>query len=104
MIFEDVTATALANIYFDGKVVSHSLTGADGRKITLGLVYPGKYHFDTAAAERMDITAGRCEVTLDDSEKKGTYEAGTYFDAPARSGFTIEVREGICQYVCTFLP
>ena len=29
---------------------------------------------------------------------------GTYFDVHAKSGFTIEVSQGICQYVCSFLP
>ena len=103
MEFPNVTATALANVYFDGKVVSHSLTTHEGKKVTLGLIFPGSYHFDTAAAERMDVTAGACKVTLDGVEEARTYEAGSHFEVPARSGFTIEVAEAICQYVCTFL-
>ena len=38
--FENVTATAKANIYFDGKVISHSIETADGEKKTLGIIYP----------------------------------------------------------------
>jgi uncharacterized protein YaiE (UPF0345 family) len=45
--FENVTAVAKANVYFDGRVVSHSLFFSDGSKKTLGLIYPGKYHFGT---------------------------------------------------------
>ena len=56
MKFENVTATAKANVYFDGKVVSHTITFADGAKKTLGLIYAGEFHFGTDAAERMDIT------------------------------------------------
>lgn len=104
MTFENVTATAVANIYFEGKVVSHSLTRPDGQKVTLGLIHPGEYHFKTGAAERMDITAGSCGVTLDGSDVGQSYEAGTHFDVPADSGFTISVPDGLCQYVCTFLP
>jgi uncharacterized protein YaiE (UPF0345 family) len=103
MIFENVTASALANIYFDGKVVSHSLTKSDGRKVTLGLIFPGEYHFGTDAAERMDITAGRCVVSLDGSDESQSYEAGSSFEVPAKSGFTIAVSGDLCQYVCTFL-
>ena len=103
MEFQNVTATALANVYFDGKVVSHSLTNSDGGKVTLGLVYPGSYHFDTAAAERMDITAGSCRVTLDGQDAATIHKTGSHFEVQANSGFTIEVTEGICQYVCTFL-
>jgi purine/pyrimidine-nucleoside phosphorylase len=103
MEFSSVTAVAKANIYFDGKVVSHSLLFADGSKKTLGLIYPGSYHFGTAAAERMEITDGACKVTLDGVTETASYETGTHFDVPANSGFTIEVPAGICQYVCSFL-
>lgn len=102
--FSAVTVDTKANVYFDGKVVSHSVHFADGSKKTLGLIYPGEYHFGTAAAERMEIIAGSCEVTIDDSEDTVHYGQGTYFDVSANSGFTIAVSEGICEYICSFLP
>ena len=43
--FPNVTAVAKANVYFDGRVVSHTIRFADGSKKTLGLIYPGKFHF-----------------------------------------------------------
>jgi uncharacterized protein YaiE (UPF0345 family) len=103
MEFSHVTAVAKANIYFDGKVVSHSILFPDGAKKTLGLIYPGSYHFGTDAAERMEITDGACEVMLDGTSAADSYAAGTHFDVPAKSGFTITVKDGICQYVCSFL-
>jgi len=103
MHFENVSASALANVYFDGKVVSHSLTLADGAKVTLGLVYPGEYHFATESAERMEITAGQCSVTLDGGKEAVIYSSGEHFEVPGNSGFTISVDDGICQYICTFL-
>jgi len=103
MEFANVTATAKANVYFDGKVVSHSIFFGDGTKKTLGLIYPGEYHFGTDAAEEMAITDGACEVVLDGEENPSFYEAGTAFRVPAKSGFTIRVGGGICQYVCSFL-
>lgn len=103
MQFTNVTAVAKANVYFEGKVVSHSILFADGSKKTLGLIYPGSYHFGTDAAERMEISDGACEVVLDGSTEKHAYAAGTHFDVPAKSGFTISVTDGICQYVCSFL-
>ena len=103
MEFANVTAVAKANVYFDGKVVSHSLLFADGSKRTLGLIYPGEYHFGTQAAELMQVTDGSSEVTLDGQSETKTYGAGTEFSVPANSGFTIKVTEGICQYVCSFL-
>jgi len=103
MQFTNVTADAKANIYFDGKVVSHSITLESGENKTLGLIYEGSYHFGTKKAEIMQITDGTCAVTLDDSDEAKSYQSGEQFQVPANSGFTIEVPTGICQYVCSFL-
>ena len=102
--FSNVTAITKANVYFDGKVVSHSIVFADGAKKTLGLIYPGHYHFGTDKAERMEIVAGECVVTQKDSKEARTYGAGSSFDVPANSGFTIAVKSGLCEYICSFLP
>jgi purine/pyrimidine-nucleoside phosphorylase len=102
MKFENVTALAKANVYFDGRVVSHTVLFADGTKKTLGLIYPGEYHFGTDAAERMDITAGSCRVRLDGSSEWREQAAGTSFHVPAKSGFDIAVAAGIAEYVCSF--
>jgi uncharacterized protein YaiE (UPF0345 family) len=101
--FAGVTAVTKANIYFDGKVVSHTILLAGGAKKTLGLIYPGSYHFGTGAPERMEIVAGTCRVTLDGTTAVKDYPAGTFFDVPGNSGFTIEVPSGICEYICSFL-
>ena len=94
---------AKANVYFDGKVVSHSILLPDGSKKTLGLIYPGQFHFGTDKAELMEIVAGVCTVKLDGRSATQDYAAGTHFDVPAKSGFDIEVKGGICEYVCSFI-
>lgn len=101
--FKNVTAVAKANVYFDAKVVSHTILFPDGSKKTLGLVYPGKYHFGTDKAERMEITAGNCRIKIDGQPGEKTYAAGTFFDVPAKSGFDIEVTDGLCEYICSFI-
>jgi purine/pyrimidine-nucleoside phosphorylase len=101
--FQNVTAITKANVYFDGKVVSHSILFPDGTKKTLGLIYPGKFHFGTQAAERMEIIAGVCLVKLDGQQQTVRYQSGEFFDVPANSGFDIAVEDGICEYVCSFL-
>ena len=102
-VFENVSVAAKANVYFDGKVVSHAVTFADGSKKTLGLIYPGSYHFGTEAAERMEIVAGSAKVTLDGSDEASSYGAGTYFDVPANSGFSIVVDGEIAEYICSYI-
>jgi len=101
--FRNVTAVAKANIYFDGKVVSHSILFPDGSKKTLGLIYPGKFHFGTDKAERMEIVAGQCTVRLDGQTALASYAGGERFEVPAKSGFDIEVKQGVCEYICSFL-
>ncbi len=102
--FANVTVVAKANIYFDGDVVSHTVLLKSGEKKTLGLIRPGSYHFNTAAAERMEIIAGTCVATLDGGATAATHGAGSFFDVAANSGFTIVVADGLCEYICSFLP
>jgi purine/pyrimidine-nucleoside phosphorylase len=100
--FTGVTVTTKANVYFDGKVVSHSVLFPDATKKTLGLIYSGSFHFSTGAPERMEIVAGACRVTLDGQREVRACAAGQHFDVPGQSGFTIEV-DGLCEYICSFL-
>ena len=101
--FRGVTAVTKANVYFDGRVVSHTILFPDGSKKTLGLIYPGKFHFGTDQAERMEIVAGSCSVKLDGQTAVESHATGKSFDVPAKSGFDIEVSSGICEYICSFL-
>jgi uncharacterized protein YaiE (UPF0345 family) len=101
--FTNVTVVTKANIYFDGKVVSHTVLFPNGTKKTLGLIYAGSFHFGTGAPERMEIISGTCRVTLDGGSDTKTYSAGQFFDVPGKSGFTIEVASDICEYICSFL-
>ena len=102
MQFENVTALAKANVYFEGRVVSHTLLFSDGSKKTIGLIYPGEFHFGTDAAETMQIVAGECRVRLDGNPNWESYAAGSAFKVPAKSGFDIVVANGIAEYVCSF--
>jgi hypothetical protein len=101
--FRNVTVDSKANVYFDGRVVSHTVHFSDGSRKTLGLIYPGKFHFGTAAPERMEIIAGSCEVVLDGTDKSLNIDAGSSFDVDGNSGFTINVQDGICEYICSFI-
>ena len=101
--FSGVTVQTKANVYFDGNVVSHTVLMPDNSKKTLGLIRPGSYHFKTGAAERMEIVSGECLVTIDGNNGAHRYSTGTHFDVPANSGFTIAVKAGLCEYICSFL-
>jgi purine/pyrimidine-nucleoside phosphorylase len=101
--FKGVTVVTKANVYFDAKVISHSVLFGDGSKKTLGVIHPGQYHFNTDKAERMEIVAGQCAVRIDGQGATSNYGLGQCFDVPSKAGFTIEVSAGLCEYICSFL-
>jgi len=101
--FSGVTVLTKANVYFDGGVISHTLQFPDGTRKTLGLIRPGRYHFNTAAAERMELVAGGGTVQLDGDAAVKQVDAGQAFDVPANAGFSIEVTSGLVEYICSFL-
>jgi purine/pyrimidine-nucleoside phosphorylase len=102
--FSGVTVVTKANVYFDGRVVSHTVRFSDGSRKTLGLIFPGSFYFGTEAAERMEIVAGTCRVKLKGSTEEIEVTAGGAFDVPAKSGFDVSVASGQCEYICSFLP
>jgi len=102
--FSPATIVTKANVYFEGNVVSYTILLPGDAKKTLGLIRPGIYHFNTDAPERMEIIAGSCRVTVDGAAGETEYASGSYFDVPGKSGFTIQVAEGLCEYICSFLP
>lgn len=99
---ENVSVDLKANIYFEGKVVSHSIYETNGAKKTLGLIYPGNYTFNTGAPEKMVITAGNCKVKIAGQNAFTSYESGQEFKVPASSSFEISVEQGIAEYLCIF--
>jgi len=100
--FDNVSVTCKANVYFDGKVVSHTVLFKDGRKKTVGLIYPGSFKFNTDESERMEITVGKCRVRQAGEDQWESYSAGAFFMAPGKSSFEISVSEGILEYICSF--
>ena len=90
-----------ANVYFDGKCVSHSLTLADGTRKSVGVVLPSQLTFKTAAAETMECVAGSCDYKLAGASEWRKSGAGDKFSVPANSSFDIRVAEAY-HYICHF--
>lgn len=101
--FQNATVTTKANIFFDGKVVSHAIHLSDGSKKTLGLIYPGTFTFNVGTSEIMEITAGSCDVRIGEGGAWQSYRAGSAFNVPAGSFFEITVADGIVEYICSFV-
>jgi uncharacterized protein YaiE (UPF0345 family) len=90
-----------ANVYFDGKCVSHSVTLADGSKKSVGVVLPATLTFNTGAPEVMELVEGSCRVRLAGSAAWVSYGGGQSFSVPGNSAFDIEVTQTL-HYVCHF--
>ena len=57
---EQASIVTKANVYFDGRCVSHTVYLADGSRKSVGVILPSTFTFETAAPEVMEIVAGRC--------------------------------------------
>ena len=96
-----VTVTTQANVYFDGKCVSHGITLADGTKKSVGVILPATLTFNTGAPEIMECVAGACEYKLDGSSTWVKSSAGEKFSIPGNAKFDIRVTEPY-HYICHF--
>jgi len=101
MQYNNATITKKANVYFDGKVSSRSLVTTEGERKTLGFMLAGSYHFNTQAAEIMEVLNGDCAVCLAGSKDWQTYSAGQSFDVPENSSFNIKT-DTFLDYICHF--
>lgn len=99
--FDGVSVIKKANIYFDGKCVSHNVIFADGTKKSLGVIFPSSLTFNTGAPEIMELNAGKCRIRLNGQEDWKSYEGGQRFEVPGNSSFDIETLETL-DYVCHF--
>ncbi len=97
----NVALTTKANVYFDGKCVSHSFTTAQGEKKSVGVVLAATLNFGTAAAEIMECVAGECRYRLQGSNDWVAVQAGESFQVPANSSFDIEVADAF-HYICHY--
>ena len=99
--YDNVTLITKANIYFDGKCVSHSFVLADGTKKSVGVVLPATLTFNTGAPEIMECVGGSCEYRLKGSDAWLSAKEGESFEVPANSSFDIRVGEAY-HYICHY--
>ncbi|MBK5205661.1 MAG: pyrimidine/purine nucleoside phosphorylase [Polaromonas sp.] len=98
---DNVSVTTKANVYFDGKCVSHGITLADGTQKSVGVILPATLTFNTGAPETMECVAGSCEYQLAGTDQWVKSSAGEQFSVPGQSSFDIRVTETY-HYICHF--
>lgn len=98
---DGVAVMTAANVYFDGKCVSHTVVTSDGQRKSVGVILPSRLTFTTGAPEVMELVAGRCRVTLAGATSAQEYAGGQSFPVPGNSSFEIETVETL-HYICHF--
>ena len=99
--FDNVSVVKQANVYFDGKCVSHTVRLADGTSKTVGVILPSSLIFNTGAPEIMEGVGGSCRVRRKGESDWTIYGAGQSFEVPGNSSFEIACDEPY-HYVCHY--
>lgn len=100
---DNVSVGTKANVFFDGKCVSHSVFFPDGSRKTVGVVLPNsKLTFRIGMPELMEICGGTCQVKISGEAEFKTYAEGSHFNVPANGSFDIHTGAEAAHYVCSF--
>ncbi len=99
--FKDVNVDKLANIYFQGNVISRNIFLNDGSRKTLGVMLPGEYEFKTEARELIEIMTGKLNFKLQSDDQWKLIKDGMDFNIPKNTSFQVEVLE-LVNYTCSY--
>ena len=99
--YTNVEVDKIANIYFEGRVISRNIFFKDGSKKTLGVMLVGEYEFNTVAREVMEIISGKLNFKVDDSDDWQLINEGMSFNIPKKSSFKVKVLE-LVNYTCSY--
>ena len=99
--YKNVDVDKLANIYFGGRVISHSIFFKDGSKITLGVMLEGGYEFQTSSRELIEIHSGKLNLKIEGTKDWTLITEGMNFNVPKNSSFSLEVLE-LVNYSCSY--
>ena len=99
--YKNVDVDKLANIYFNGNVISRNIFLKDGSRKTLGVMLPGKYEFNTEARELMEINSGKLNFKIQNDIEWTFITDGMDFNIPKNSSFKVDVFE-LVNYTCSY--
>ena len=99
--YKNVDVDKLANIYFEGNVISRNIFFKDGSKKTLGVMLVGQYVFNTGLRELIEINAGKLNLKLQNYNDWQLITTGMNFNIPKNSSFKLEVLE-LVHYTCSY--
>ena len=100
MQFDGVSVGKKANVFFDGKCVSHTVTLADGTRKSVGVILPSTLRFDLTTREVMEVVDGTAHVSINGAAEQA-FGAGQSWTVEAGGYFIIRAEQPV-HYVCHF--
>jgi uncharacterized protein YaiE (UPF0345 family) len=100
MQFEQVTVNKKANVFFDGKCVSHTVILANGERKSVGVILPSTLRFDLTTKEVMEVVDGTAHVSINGAAEQA-FAAGQSWTVEAGAYFVIRAEQPV-HYVCHF--
>ena len=100
--FKNVNVEKIANIYFNGKVISRNISFSDGSIKTLGVMLPGEYEFNTSSKEIKGIISGNLSYQLSGQPEWTNISSSMSFNIPKRTSFKVKVLD-IVNYCCSYI-
>jgi uncharacterized protein YaiE (UPF0345 family) len=100
MQFEQVSVDKKANIYFEGKCISHTVKLSDGTRKSVGVILPSTLRFDLSTKEIMEVVEGTAYVSIN-GHPETAFNAGQSWEVAAGGYFVIRVEQPL-HYVCHF--
>jgi len=100
MQFDQVSVGKKANVFFDGKCISHTVTLADGSRKSVGVILPSSLRFNLTTKEIMEVVEGHAFVSINGGTEV-IFTTGQSWEVDAGGYFQIRV-EAPFHYVCHF--
>ena len=100
MQFDQVSVGKKANVFFDGKCVSHTVTLPNGVRKSVGVVLPSTLRFDLSTREVMEVVDGIAFVTINGAPEQ-EFKAGQSWEVEKGGYFIIRAEQPV-HYVCHF--
>ena len=100
MQFDSVSVSKKANIYFDGKCVSHTITLPNEIRKSVKMILPNTLRFDLSTKEIMEVVEGTAHVSINGQAEKA-FTAGQSWTVEAGGYFVIRAEQPV-HYVCHF--
>ena len=100
MQFDQVSVGKKANVFFDGKCVSHTVTLPNGVRKSVGVVLPSTLRFDLSTREVMEVVDGTAFVSINGAPEQ-EFKAGQSWEVEKGGYFIIRAEQPV-HYVCHF--